>query len=91
MDAFSYAIVQVGLSDFPDNGIFIVPIQFLTYTMDSEIYVKYLLSPFSEDDLQLLEGIIKTKDSVPPEDWALLQCEVLHYCSKYSAQVYILR
>ena len=81
MSDYTYAIVQISLPNFPNNGIVIVTVDHLVFTMDRTSYVRYLIPPFSEDNLQFIDEMIKTAAKVP-EDWPLLECGILKYCSK---------
>ena len=81
---YEYSIVQIALDNFPDNGLAIVPAHYLMY-INEKMFVKYLCPPFSEDDRELIKGMVQMKGASPLEDWPLIECSALYYCCEYSS------
>ena len=78
---YEYAIVQVENTEgFKDKGIIIVPSSYLIF-QDDEVHVRYLEPPFTKNDFDFINDMVKSKAQVP-ESWSTFHCTLHSLSSK---------
>lgn len=85
----NFAVVDILKGNLFESNLRVsVPYIYLT-EKDGHLFVPFIKPPFTNDDLQMLPGFLKSADTLAPEDWPKFPCNVIELFGKNIIQYVI--